>query len=173
MSVKDRKKEEFDAQELSIQPDAWAMIVKAKKDGVETAWDRLRAQTPHCTFCDLGLTCKNCIMGPCRISPKKDGKMQRGVCGADADVIVARNLGRFIAGGAAGHSDHGRDLIETLEAVVDGSAESYTIRDEPKLRRLAGELGIKTEGRKLAEVAADLVEECFKDFGSRRKEVAF
>ena len=173
MSIKEAKEKEFDAQKQSIHPDAWAMLAKAKKDGVETAWDRLQSQTPHCTFCDLGLTCKNCIMGPCRISPKKDGKMQRGVCGADADVIVARNLGRFIAGGSAGHSDHGRDLIETLEAVVEGRAEGYTIRDEPKLRRLAGELGIKTEGRELMAIAADFVEECFKDFGSRRKEVAF
>ncbi|MGC1456188.1 MAG: anaerobic carbon-monoxide dehydrogenase catalytic subunit [Nitrospirota bacterium] len=173
MSTKEAKEKEFDARKQSIHPDAWAMLAKAKKDGVETAWDRLQAQTPHCTFCDLGLTCKNCIMGPCRISPKKDGKMQRGVCGADADVIVARNLGRFIAGGSAGHSDHGRDLIETLEAVVEGRAEGYTIRDEPKLRRLAGELGIKTEGRELMAIAADFVEECFKDFGSRRKEVAF
>jgi carbon-monoxide dehydrogenase catalytic subunit len=173
MSIKETKEKEFDAQEQSIHPDAWAMLAKARKDGVETTWDRLQTQTPHCTFCDLGLTCKNCIMGPCRISPKKDGKMQRGVCGADADVIVARNLGRFIAGGSAGHSDHGRDLIETLEAVVEGRAEGYTIRDEPKLRRLAHELGIKTEGREAMAVAADLVEECYKDFGSRRKEVAF
>ncbi|HTG01630.1 MAG TPA: anaerobic carbon-monoxide dehydrogenase catalytic subunit [Nitrospirota bacterium] len=173
MSIKETKEKEFDAQKQSIHPDAWAMLDKAKKDGVETAWDRLQSQTPHCTFCDLGLTCKNCIMGPCRISPKKDGKMQRGVCGAGADVIVARNLGRFIAGGSAGHSDHGRDLIETLEAVVEGHAEGYTIRDEPKLRRLANELGIKTEGRELMPIAADLLEECFKDFGSRRKEVAF
>jgi carbon-monoxide dehydrogenase catalytic subunit len=173
MSVKENKEKGFEAQEQSIHPDARAMLAKAKKDGVETAWDRLQTQTPHCTFCDLGLTCKNCIMGPCRISPKKDGKMQRGVCGADADVIVARNLGRFIAGGAAGHSDHGRDLIETLEAVIEGHAEGYTIHDESKLRRIAGEIGIVTHGRSLRLVAADLVSECYKDFGSRRKAVMF
>jgi carbon-monoxide dehydrogenase catalytic subunit len=69
--------------------------------------------------------------------------------------------------------DHGRDLIETLEAIVEGRAEGYTIRDEPKLRRLAEELGITADGRDVMAVAADLVEECFRDFGSRRKEVAF
>jgi hydroxylamine reductase (hybrid-cluster protein) len=42
------------------------------------------------------------------------------VCGADEHVIVARNFGRFVAGGAAGHSDHGRDLIEVLEAILEG-----------------------------------------------------
>ena len=51
-----------------------------------------------------------------RIDPFGNGP-SRGVCGADADVVVARNFGRMVAAGAAAHSDHGRDLIETLLAV--------------------------------------------------------
>ncbi len=159
-------------EERSIHKDAHAMLRKAERDGVETAWDRLHVQTPHCNFCELGLSCRNCVMGPCRISPKGD-KRKRGVCGADADVIVARNFGRFIAGGAAGHSDHGRDLIEVLEAIVTGETKDYEIRDEEKLLRIAAELGIPTEGRKLMEVASDLVDEFYADFGSRRKELSF
>ena len=104
-------KEQKTAEELTIWDDAKQMIEKARRDGVETAWDRYETQSPHCNFCELGLTCKNCNMGPCRISPKEGGKMKLGVCGADAHVIVARNFGRFVAGGAAGHSDHGRDLM--------------------------------------------------------------
>jgi carbon-monoxide dehydrogenase catalytic subunit len=46
---------------------------------------------------------------------------QAGVCGADADIIVARNLCRMVAAGAASHSDHGRDLVEVLAGVADGS----------------------------------------------------
>jgi anaerobic carbon-monoxide dehydrogenase catalytic subunit len=43
-------------------------------------------------------------MGSCRVSTKVESKMKRSVCGADADDIVARNFGRFVAGGsAAGH----------------------------------------------------------------------
>ena len=159
-------------EERSIHKDAHAMLRKAERDGVETAWDRLHVQIPHCNFCELGLSCRNCVMGPCRISPKGD-KRKRGVCGADADVIVARNFGRFIAGGAAGHSDHGRDLIEVLEAIVTGETKDYEIRDEEKLLRIAAELGIPTEGRKLMEVASDLVDEFYADFGSRRKELSF
>ena len=166
------EEQEFNVEKMSIHQDARAMLIKAKKDGVETAWDRLKQQTPHCNFCELGLTCRNCVMGPCRISPKGE-KKQRGVCGADADVIVARNFGRFVAGGAAGHSDHGRDLIEVLEAIVEGKTKDYEIRDEEKLRRISAELGIKIEGRELLEVARDLMEECYRDFGSRREEVAF
>ncbi|MBW2470596.1 MAG: anaerobic carbon-monoxide dehydrogenase catalytic subunit [Deltaproteobacteria bacterium] len=166
------EKKELTPQEMSIHQDAQAMIIKARKDGVETAWDRLQEQTPHCTFCEQGLSCRNCVMGPCRISPKGD-KRQRGVCGADADVIVARNFGRFVAGGAAGHSDHGRDLIEVLEAIVEGRTKDYRITDEEKLARIAAEVGIQADGREIMEVAKDLVDVFYADFGSRKSEVAF
>jgi carbon-monoxide dehydrogenase catalytic subunit len=166
-------KEPRPAAELSIWEDAQQMIEKARRDGVETVWDRFEQQTPSCKFCELGLTCKNCNMGPCRISFKEDGKMKRGVCGADGDVIVARNFGRFVAGGAAGHSDHGRDLIEVLEAIVEGEAPDYSIADEAKLLRVSAERGIVVEGREMMDVARDLVESCFSDFGSRRKELGF
>ncbi|MDA3786417.1 MAG: carbon monoxide dehydrogenase, partial [Deltaproteobacteria bacterium] len=81
--------------EKSLWDDARQMLRKAAEEGVETAWDRLDQQTPHCTFCACGLSCRNCTMGPCRISKKAP----LGVCGADGDVIVARNFGRFVAGG--------------------------------------------------------------------------
>ncbi len=166
-------KEKRTVEDMSIWEDARAMIRKAQAEGVETAWDRLEQQTPHCTFCELGTTCRNCVMGPCRVSAKEGSKRKRGVCGADADVIVARNFGRFVAGGSAGHSDHGRDLIEVLEAIVEGETKDYSIRDEPKLRRIAGELGIASEGRATMDVARDLVDACYSDFGSRRKAVGF
>ena len=166
------EKKELTPGEMSIHKDAQAMIIKARKDGVETAWDRLQEQTPHCTFCEQGLSCRNCVMGPCRISPKGD-KRQRGVCGADADVVVARNFGRFVAGGAAGHSDHGRDLIEVLEAIVDGHTSDYKITDEAKLTRIAAEIGIQTDGRNIMDIARSLVDVFYADFGSRKSEVAF
>ncbi|MDH3348664.1 MAG: anaerobic carbon-monoxide dehydrogenase catalytic subunit [Desulfobulbaceae bacterium] len=156
-------------EEKSIWPDARQMLKKAERDGVETAWDRLEVQTPHCKFCELGTTCRNCVMGPCRISEK----MPRGVCGADADVVVARNFGRFIAGGAAGHSDHGRDLIEVLEAIVESTTDDYKIKDEEKLIRIAGEIGVATEGRAIMEVARAVLDVLYADFGSRKKEISF
>jgi len=162
-----------DITDLSIWEDAQHMIAKAKEEGIQTAWDRLETQTPHCNFCELGTTCRNCTMGPCRITSKPDGKRKRGVCGADADVVVARNFGRFVAGGSAGHSDHGRDLIEVLEAIVEGRTADYAIRDEAKLLRISAELGIATEGRPLMDVARDLMDVCFADFGSRKHAVSF
>ena len=170
MSKKQRKIED-----MSIWDDAQRMLQKARDEGIETVWDRLGQQTPHCKFCELGTTCRNCIMGPCRINPKATPgeKFSRGVCGADADVIVARNFGRFIAGGAAGHSDHGRDVVEAFEAVVEGKTRYYHLRDTKKMLRIAGEMGIATTDRPVQDVAEDLVEACYSDFGSRRKAVNF
>jgi carbon-monoxide dehydrogenase catalytic subunit len=108
-------------------------------------------------------------MGPCRISKKAP----LGVCGADADVIVARNFGRFLAGGAAGHSDHGRDCMEAFHAVAHGKTADYHIKDKEKMLRIAAELGIATQGRELLDVAQDLADELFESFGSRREAVAF
>ena len=162
-------KKELKIEDMSIHQDAQAMLAKAKADGVETAWDRLQQQTPHCNFGEGGVCCRNCVMGPCRISKK--GPL--GVCGANEDVIVARNFGRFVAGGAAGHSDHGRDCIEALEAVVEGKTDDYSLKDPDKLVRVAAELGIKTDGRDVMDVGRELVELFFADFGSRRKEVSF
>ncbi len=153
----------------SIWEDAQKMLLKAKEDGVETVWDRLEKQSPHCKFGETGVCCRICTMGPCRISKKAPF----GVCGADADVIVARNFGRFLAGGAAGHSDHGRDLIEAFHAVAYGHTEDYKIVEEEKMRRIAKELGIETEERDTIEVAKELADELFESFGSRREEVAF
>ncbi len=161
-----------DLSEYSICKDAQAMIAKAREDGVETVWDRLREQEPHCGFCELGLSCRNCIMGPCRIDPFGNGP-SRGVCGADADVVVARNFGRMVAAGAAAHSDHGRDLIETLLAVGEGTTADYGVRDEAKLRRIAEEVGLSVAGKDVKAVALELAEQFFNDFGCRRGSISF
>jgi carbon-monoxide dehydrogenase catalytic subunit len=153
----------------SIWDDAQQMLRKAEREGIETAWDRLEQQTPHCTVCESGLSCQICTMGPCRISKKAP----LGVCGADADVVVARNFGRFVAGGSAGHSDHGRDCIEALHAVAHGRTNDYTIKDPAKLLRIADELGIATEGRPILDIAKDLSDEFYANYGSTREELSF
>jgi len=154
--------------ENTITEDGRLMLRKMEKDQVETVWERFSAQQPQCGFCEMGLSCRVCNMGPCRVDPFGEGP-QQGVCGADADIIVARNLGRMIAAGAAAHSDHGRDLVEVLAAVAEGQAPGYGIGDEQKLRRVAAEFGIATQERAPAEIAADLAQAMQEDYGTRRK----
>jgi len=155
---------------LSVTKDGDLLYAKARKDGIETVWERHEAQQPQCGFCDMGLSCRICVMGPCRVDPFGEGP-QTGVCGADADIIVARNLCRMIAAGAASHSDHGRDLVEVLAGVADGSAVGYTIRDEVKLKRLAAEYEIITDNKEPLVVAGELAQAMMEDYGMRRKAI--
>ncbi len=160
------------ARRLTVNHDAQAMIDVARDEHIETVWDRLEAQQPQCGYCALGLSCRNCAMGPCRIDPFGEGP-QKGVCGADADVIVARNLGRTIAAGSSSHSDHGRDILETFAAMARGETTGYRIADEDKLRRLAAEVGVTTEGRSAQQVAVDLSDVLLDDYGTRRGALSF
>ena len=152
--------------------DAQHMIQRARDAGIETVWDRLAAQQPQCGYCSLGVSCRNCAMGPCRIDPFGEGP-QKGVCGADADVIVARNLGRTIAAGSSSHSDHGRDILEVFAAMASGDTTGYEVRDEAKLRRLATELGVAPDGKPTSQVASAIADVLLDDFGSRKSALAF
>lgn len=158
--------------EYSICKDTLLTLKKAHEDGVETAWDRLKKQEPQCGYCELGLSCRICVMGPCRIDPFGEGP-QYGVCGADADIIVARNLARMIASGAASHSDHGRDLVEVLHKIGTGKAPGYTIKDPEKLKRVAKEYGIDTANIGNEEIAKKLAEAMMEDFGMKKERITF
>ena len=131
------------------------------------AWQlRVKNQTPHCKFGEQGICCRICSMGPCRITPKAP----RGICGCDAHGIVGRNYLKFTAGGAATHSDHGREICHTLyEAAADGN---YKVKDPDKLMRIAKEWGIETEGKDIYDLAHEVAEtglmEYGKPFGTQR-----
>ena len=157
-------------EQYTITPDGLAMLDKAAQDGVQTVWERHQAQQPQCGYCEMGLSCRICVMGPCRIDPFGEGP-QVGVCGADADIVVARNLGRMIAAGAAAHSDHGRDLVEVLGQVAEGSAPGYSIKSPEKLRLVAAEFGLATEGKDDLVLAGELAHAMEEEYGTRKKKL--
>lgn len=133
-------------EDKSIDKSVQQALKRAREWGIETIWDRAERQSPHCGFGEQGLCCQMCYMGPCRINPK--GKSpQKGVCGASAGTIVARNFARMIAGGAAAHSDHGRDVAKTLLEAATNPDSSFTIKDTAKLQKVARFLGIETAKR--------------------------
>jgi len=156
----------MDPKKLSNDKATQKMLDHANQSGLETAWDRFEQQLPQCGFGKLGICCRNCSMGPCRIDPFGDGP-QAGVCGATADTIAARNLVRMIAGGAAAHSDHGRDIAHTFKMAVESDSCDYMIKDELKLREVAARYGIKVEGRGTQEIASDLADAVLAEFGKQ------
>ena len=52
--------------DVSVTDDGPKLLKKACENNIETVWQRHEAQQPQCGFCDMGLSCKICIMGPCR-----------------------------------------------------------------------------------------------------------
>ena len=142
----------------------------AAQNNISTIWDRFMEQEPHCGFGTLGVCCKICNLGPCRIDPFGEGA-QKGACGADADTISARNLTRNTAAGAACHSDHGRTMAKTLLDLGRGIAKDYSIKDPGKLKRLAVEFGIKIEGKNDLKIAEELGEAILKEYGQQEGEL--
>ena len=103
------------------------------KTDVETAFNRVPNQALKCGFGMQGVCCRLCSNGPCRITPQSP----RGVCGATADTIVARNFLRAVAAGAAcylhvventaqnlreiglGHTNLGFKGLEVLDSLAE------------------------------------------------------
>jgi len=161
----------------SIDQATLDMHAKAQADGVSTAFDRADAMKP-CPIGAEGSCCKNCSMGPCRVPlPKgkdetpEDKKKRRGICGATAETISARNFIRMVAGGAAAHSDHGRGVAELFIAVAKGEAPGYSIRDEQKLLALALEWGVEIGERSNEDIALEIGEMALAEYGKQEGEV--
>ncbi|MDI6905976.1 MAG: anaerobic carbon-monoxide dehydrogenase catalytic subunit [Thermoanaerobacterales bacterium] len=155
----------------SVDVATQAMVEKASAENIELVWDRLKGQEPQCEFGRLGVCCRNCNMGPCHIH--HSGRSQEGVCGATRDTIVARNLLRTIAGGAAAHSDHGRDIALTLYRAARGEVQGYPIKDVAKLKALAAELGVPVEDRAAADIALDVSSLLLDEYGCVKGRLAF
>jgi len=153
-------------EEMSQDPAAQEMLIRAEEMGISTAFSRADDMTA-CNIGGAGMCCKICSMGPCRLT--KEG--HTGVCGATIDTIQARNLIRAIAAGAAAHSDHGRDMAFTLKATANGEAEGYTIRDVAKLRTVAALYDIEIEGRSPEDIANDLADLYIAQFGQQNGSV--
>jgi carbon-monoxide dehydrogenase catalytic subunit len=155
------------------------MIKKATIDGVNTAFDRVETMKP-CPIGAVGSCCKHCGMGPCRVPlPKgkdetpEEKRKRRGICGATAETIAARNFIRMVASGAAAHSDHGRGVAELFLAVAKGEAPGYEIKDEQKLLQVALDWGIEIGDRSNNEIAVDIGEKALAEFGKQEGELLF
>ncbi len=153
----------------TIDPAAEAMMEKAGECKIGTSFDRHISQGQRCKFGVQGICCRICEMGPCRINKKNTV----GVCGANAATIVARQLIRQVAAGAAAHSDHGHDVAETLKLAAQGKAEGYEIKGEERLYEIAMEWNISIDGKTKEQVAEELAEKALAQFGQQEGEIHY
>lgn len=147
-----------DVIDSTADPAVRDMLLHLEQLGAETGFDRFDAQKPQCSFGQAGVCCRICTMGPCKIT----AKAPRGVCGADADLIVARNLLRMAAAGVSQHGMHAREVILSLKWAAEGKL-NIPIVGEYKIKQTAEAFGIKTKGRQLKFIASDLANVLLED----------
>jgi len=146
------------------------MVKKAADENIETVWDRYDAMQPQCGFGSLGLCCRHCSMGPCRIDPFGEGPSV-GVCGASADTIAARNIARMVAAGASAHSDHGLGVVETLLSIAENDKSAYGLKSVDKLHKMAEFYNITIDNKQPKVIAKELANVAFDEFGRQRGEM--
>ncbi len=156
----------------TIDPAAVQMIQRAETLGYSTAFSRAAKMAP-CPIGSEGACCQMCDMGPCRLVPTKANPDPVGVCGATRATVAARNMARHVAAGTAAHSDHGRDLIFTLEAIAKGEAQGYELRDVAKLQTISAYFGIKTDGKDAKQLAAEISAAALADMAGQRGELKY
>lgn len=147
-----------DVIEQTPDPAVREMLLRMEQLGIDTTFDRFDKQKPQCSFGLAGICCKICNMGPCKIT----AKAPRGVCGADADLIVARNLLRSAAAGVAQHGMHAREVILALKWAGEGKLD-VPIMGQQKIRSTAEAFGIPVKHRSIKRIAIDLADALLED----------
>jgi len=157
-----------DPVKASIDIASQEMIARAQELGVETVFDRAVKMKP-CNIGIQGICCKNCAMGPCRLPLPKAGiegeDTRKGLCGATANTIAARNFARMVAAGAAAHSDHGRAVAEVFLAAARKETNDYQIKDVAKLLAIAPHLDVATTVEVDGEVQQRNIDEIAVEYG--------
>jgi len=101
----------------------------------ETAHHRVAGQSTKCGFGLQGVCCRLCANGPCRVTPDAP----RGICGASADTIVARNFLRAVAAGSGCYIH----IVEnTARQLKNTGLHKDKIRSEKALNHLAELFGV-------------------------------
>lgn len=151
-----------DVARMTPNPATRQMLDHMAGEGLETSFDRFEAQQPQCPFGMKGVCCQRCLWGPCRLDTGDSGKRQRGICGADANLIIMGNLLRGMAAGCAAHGQHAREVIETLRLAAAGEV-NFPLIGEERVWEMARRFGLDTEGASLLKVAGQVADILWDD----------
>ena len=90
-------------------------LLKAADSEIPLVWDRYEGQLPECGFCETGLSCRDCLQGPCISHPFRDSN-KLGVCGKDKDLLAIQSLLRLVLKGTMTYLDRLSDFAKGIEA---------------------------------------------------------
>ena len=152
----------------SIDPAACDILEYARHSGDRHLFQPCGGFKP-CTIGNgqSGVCCKNCYMGPCRIT--KDGQV--GICGATVDdrraepgACDCRWLGRTLTTAAIGLHPGGRRA---------GRGSGLRSPREAKLYAVVAKHGIPTKGRSIKEITLDVAKKAICEFGQQRGQLSY
>ncbi|OOM69972.1 carbon monoxide dehydrogenase 1 [Clostridium puniceum] len=131
----------------------------SSKEEIETSFNRVEKQKSKCKFGKTGVCCKLCSNGPCKITPNSP----KGVCGADADTIVARNFLRAISAGSACYLHVVENTARNLKTIGEGKS-NLKIKSPETLDNLAEIFGIAEidVNKKAVMVADEVLKDLYK-----------
>src|SRR4030042_3109368 len=89
-------------------------LSKAAESEIPLVWDRYEGQLPECGFCETGLSCRDCLQGPCISHPFRDSN-KVGVCGKDRDLLASQSLLRLVLKGTLTFLDQLSDFAKGVE----------------------------------------------------------
>src|SRR5450756_2956912 len=91
-------------------------ISRAATAGIPLVFDRYEDQVPACGFGRMGLDCKACTQGPCRINPFDPSNGT--ACGRDREGIVAASFLGLVADGAVVNATYAGAQSKAAPAIL-------------------------------------------------------
>jgi carbon-monoxide dehydrogenase catalytic subunit len=129
-------------------------LLKAADQEITLAWDRFESQLPECGFCEAGLSCRDCLQGPCISHPFR-GQSKLGVCGKDKDTLAIQTLLRLVLKGTMSCLDQ---LTDFVSSVKSGKIEPVDKRQTDQTLNSIHDLLENGDSGILKEFSANLVE---------------
>lgn len=127
-------------------------LVKAADQEIPLAWDRFEGQLPICGFCEAGLSCRDCLQGPCISHPFRNAS-KLGVCGKDKHIMAIQSLLRIILKGTMSSLDLVGDLANDI--VTGDTVPANKTASDKALKEIQAIFANK-EAAELKELPADL-----------------
>lgn len=134
-------------QRKSVDQSVENYLTKAADAGISLAWDRLEGQLPECGFCETGLSCRDCLQGPCISHPFRDGA-KRGVCGKNKDDLATQSFLRLVLKGTIAY------LHQAGEFSRDLAPGNIVPNDQAQAKNAQGDLDRLLWEGKVREAAA-------------------
>lgn len=90
-------------------------LPKASEMEISLIWDRFEGQLPECGFCETGLSCRDCLQGPCISHPFRDSN-KAGICGKERETLAIQSLLRLVLKGTMVYLDRLSEFAKEMES---------------------------------------------------------